>query len=160
VTVSAVALVLVPVFGSAVATVAIVLWPRIVSWVRAHLLPWVEGHMPWLADDVRIALHDADQVAVHVRHQAREAWRRLRRVLLHQTVEFVRLVDDEWSLRITTWIITKQQQHKPYAKIVTEQPLRWDELPDQVRASALLRGRDRYLLDVTDAHDRLLLSVH
>ncbi len=155
-TVSAVALVLMPVFGAAVAPVAVALWPTIMAWVRSHLLPWVEQHMAWLADDVRTGVQQIDEAAVQTRRSVQQAWQRLRRVLLQLTAELVKRSDGEWAIRVTSWVVNRDQSTRPYTKFVTERTLRWDELPALVRATALTEQRERYLLDVTDAQDQVL----
>ena len=155
----AVAILLAKVFGTAVLTSAVVFWPKIMGWVRAHLLPWVQRNLPSLVEDVRTALQEIDRVVVAVRNAVKTAWRRVRRVLLSEVAEFVRLFDDEWSLTITSWIANQEANEQPYTRIVTEQRLGYDDLPPEVRKAALRESRNEYTLDVTGMRDELILAA-
>ncbi|MFC4055081.1 hypothetical protein ACFOY4_35790 [Actinomadura syzygii] len=149
-------LILVPLLGTAVAAVAVYFWPEIMGWTREHLLPWVDRNIPELAEAVRLAFQNLDGIAVDMRRLVRDAWRRLRKVLLHETAKFVETVNDEWAVRITSYLRTLEQGEKPVVRVVTEQRLAWEELPKEVRAQALSNGLHDSEFDVTKTRDQLL----
>jgi hypothetical protein len=149
-------LVLTALVGSALVGVAVYYWPQIMSWAREHVLPWVDRNIPELADSVRMAFQDLDNIAVGLRRAVRAAWRKLRKVLISQVAEFVQLLNSDWAVRITSYLRTLEQADKPYVKVVTEQELRWEELPPDVRAAAMSNGVNGMKIDIVQARDQLL----
>ncbi|RKS74313.1 hypothetical protein BZB76_2824 [Actinomadura pelletieri DSM 43383] len=154
------ALILAPLVGVAVAAVAVYFWPAIMGWTREHLLPWVDRNIPELADAVRLAFQNLDGIAVDLRRMVRSAWRRLRKVLLHETARFVELADTGWAVQITSYLRTLEEGEKPVVRVVTEQKLAWDELPEEIRAQALSDGLHDSAFDVTKTRDQLLSEAH
>jgi hypothetical protein len=136
--------------------VAVYFWPQIMSWAREHLLPWVDRNIPEMADSVRLAFQDLDKVAVGLRRAVRTAWRKLRNVLLSQTAEFVGLVNGEWAIRITSYLRNLEEGEKPVVRVVTEQELDWDDLPEEIRASAMSNGISGTSIDIVKVRDQLL----
>jgi hypothetical protein len=149
-------LVLTALVGAALVGVAVYYWPQIMSWAREHVLPWIDRNIPELADSVRLAFQDLDNVAVSLRRAVRSAWHRLRNVLISQTAEFVELFNSAWAVRITSYLRTLEDGDKPYVKVVTEQGLRWEELPEDVRKAAMANGINGTKIDIVQARDKLL----
>jgi hypothetical protein len=152
-------LVLTGLVGTALAGVALYYWPQIMSWAREHVLPWIDRNIPELADSVRLAFQDLDNVAVGLRRTVRAAWHKLRKVLLSQVAEFVQVYDSNWAVRITSYLRNLEERDKPYVKVVTEQGLRWEELPEDVRAAAMSNGINGTKVDIVKARDQLLSEM-
>lgn len=143
--------------GTALGAVVAYFWPQIMSWAREHVLPWVDRNFPELAESVRLAFQDLDPAAVALRRAVRAAWRKLRAVLVSQTAEFVALFNSsEWAVRITSYLRALEEGDQPFVKVVTEQGLRWDELPADVRAAATSNGISGATIDIVKARDQLL----
>jgi hypothetical protein len=145
--------------GSALAGVAAYYWPQIMSWAREHVLPWIDRNIPELAESVRLAFQDLDNVAVGLRRTVRAAWLKLRNVLISQVAEFVKLFNGNWAVRITSYLRTLEDGDQPYVKVVTEQGLRWEELPEDVRAAAMSNGINGTKIDIVKARDQLLTET-
>ena len=138
--------------GAGLAGVAVWFWPQIMSVAREQLVPWVDRHIPELADSVRLAFSDLEKVAAGLRRAARSAWGRLRHVLVSQTAEFVGPVDGEWVIRVTSCLRHLEQT----VQVVTEQVLDRADLPDEVRAATMSNGLGGTFIDIVKARDRLL----
>lgn len=129
-------------------------WPRIMQWSVDSLLPWVETHLPELADDVRLAFLDLDKAAVKTRQAIRSAWRRVRTFLLHEAAEFVRLPNGHWAVQITSFLQNQETNGKPIAKHTTTWEMEYDDLPEEVRAQII---RDELApINVTKIRDELV----
>jgi hypothetical protein len=142
--------------GAALGAVVVYFWPQIMSWAREHVLPGVDRNFPELAESVRLAFQDLDPAAVALRRAVRAAWRRLREVLVSQTAEFVVLLNGEWAVRITSCLRALTEGGDPLVTVVTEQGLRWEELPADVRAAAMSNGIIGATIDIVKARDQLL----
>jgi hypothetical protein len=145
--------------GAGLAGVAVYFWPRIMSWAREHLLPWIDRNVPELADAVRLAFQDLDKVAVGLRRTVRAAWRRVRSVLLSQAAEFVSLWNGAWAVRITSYLRDLEASDKPVARVVTEQEVDWEDLPADIRAEAMANGINGTTIDIVRARDQLLAET-
>lgn len=145
--------------AGALATVVAYFWPQLMTWTREHLLPWVDKHAPDLAPAVRLAFHDLDKVGVGWRRAVRTAWQNLRSVLISQSVTFIKAPTGDWAVEITSAVQNLAEPDKPAMTIVTEQPLAWEQLPDEVRAHALAHGLDGTCIDILHARDLLLADV-
>lgn len=152
-------LVVAPMVGAALTALAVYFWPTLMGWAREHLLPWVDRVVPALATDVRMAFQNLDKISVELRRAVRAAWQRLRRVLLSEVATFVRLFNDKWAVRITSFLRNVEDAEKPVVKIVTEQPLSYDDLPDEIRAKVLAGGLEKTTLDIVEGRDQLLTEV-
>jgi len=120
------------------------LWHRVLAWAENSLFPWIKRNLPELEVVVRQAFKVIDKVAVNIRRSVKIAWEYLRKWLLKQTVEIERRTDNKWIRRITSWIIKELSPvgDKPrVAKIVTEEEIEWDELPDEVRERWITMGK-------------------
>jgi hypothetical protein len=148
------------VIGAALAGVAVYLWPTIMGWSREHLLPWVDRNIPELAEAVRLAFQNLDRISVDLRRAVRSAWRRLRRVLLSETAKFVEVVNGGWAVQITSYLRNLEQGEKPVVRVITEQRLDWEELPEEIRAQALSHGLRDSSLDVVQVRDQLLSEAN
>lgn len=151
--------ILVTLVGVAIATVVVSLWPQIMSWTREHLLPWVDENIPGLAQAVRLAFADLDQIAVELRRAVRIAWRNLRDILLSQTATFVKLINGDWAVQITSFVCNLELSEKPVVKIVTEQRLDWSELPADICARAMSNGLDGSTIDILTTREQLLTDT-
>jgi hypothetical protein len=142
--------------GVAIATVTVYLWPQIMSWTREHLLPWVDENVPVLAQAVRLAFQDLDNVAVELRRAVRSAWRGLRGILVGQTATFVELSAGEWTLRITSFVRDVTLSEGAAVTIITDQRLDWEALPPDVRTWAISQGLNGTTIDLVAAREQLL----
>jgi hypothetical protein len=88
--------------GPGPAGFAVSLWPQIMASAREQLIPWVDQNAPDLAGSARLAFHDLDIVADEWRLAVRRSWRRLRVVLVGQTVQFGTAGDGGWTIWITS----------------------------------------------------------
>jgi len=154
-----IAYVIVGLVTAGLASVVIAYWPKIMSWARDSLLPWADQHLPEFSGIIRQAFLDIDNAVVEFRQAVRSAWRRLRNVLLKETAEFVRLFDDRWAVEITSWLANRQNAEKPVIRVVTQQTLEYDDLPQDIRAQLIREDVAGETLDVVAARDKLLESA-
>jgi hypothetical protein len=143
------------------AAVALTFWHKILGWAEESLFPWMERNLPTVADAVRQAFIALDNVAVAVRTRVQKAWQRVRAVLLGQMAEFARRSRSEWVRRIVTWVakVLPSGEMAP-AKLVVEQVVNWEDLPDGVREAFLRRKQENAEIDVMEMRDRELVMTH
>lgn len=141
------------------AAAAVAFWPHILTWAERSLLPWVARNMPSLEGTVRRAFVELDRASTAIRRAARKAWAVLREYLLKETIEFQRNSKSETVRLVTTWIIRKLEsgQEKP-VKVVTEQEVDREDLPDDVR-EAFLRRTPQKPIDVIALREKELLTL-
>lgn len=140
--------------------ITVYLWPRIMGWAREHILPWIDEHVPALADAVRQAFLAVDKVAVAMRNAIHRAWQRLRTALLKQVLTYHQLARNRWVARITTFLMRQEQREKPVVKLITEQEVAWEDLPADVRAQMINGdGLHDTEVDIVAARDRLLAET-
>lgn len=136
-----------------VAAIALAFWHAILGWAERSLFPWVERNLPSLATQVRSAFAAVDKVAAAIRRQVKEAWDRLREVLLKQVIHFQRRSSSEWVRKATAWVIRHLESGKP--------------VPVNVVARKITRSRDAVLNtlehapepDIVDAIESAVVKV-
>jgi hypothetical protein len=144
--------------GAATAGVAVSLWPQIMALAREHLIPWIDQNVPELAGPARLAFHDLDIVADELRRAVRGSWRRLRVVLIGQTVQFGTASDGEWVILITSRLRGRAAADAPVVVLTTVERLSLEWLPEEVRATGLNQFRSA-AIDVAQIRDDLLSEV-
>lgn len=92
------------------ASAVVAFWPRVLRWAEESVLPWLESRFPHLAQDLRLAFVDIHKLSVEKLDEVRKAWRRLREVLLDQTVELVQRSDRTWAVKVTSLLVTAVRQ--------------------------------------------------
>ncbi len=140
---------LLPLLG-AVAVVA--LWPRILEWVRAVVLPRLQQLSPRLAELARQALIALDGVVSSVRAAARRAWHQLRPYLLELIVRLVRV--GEVVLKIVESYIRESSSRRVRHQR-EETVLEYDELPEHLREKVWF-DREVVEIDAIEERDREL----
>lgn len=144
--------------GSGLAGVAACLWPQIMSSAREQLVPWIDRDVPDLAASVRLAFQDLDIVADELRHAVRGSWRRLRVLLIGQTVQFVTTSNGEWAVRVISRLRQPTLIATPVIELTTEEGLRWEALPEEIRVGGLDRFRG-VSIDIVLIRDALLSDM-
>lgn len=145
---------------AAFSSIVLYFWPKLMGWAQEHLLPWADRYLPLVAEEVRLAFAEIDKVAVELRSAVKGAWRKLRTVLLSETAQFVRLLNDQWAVRITSYLRNLEEGAKPFVRTVTEQHVDWDDLPAEIRSQALANGISDQTIDIRTVRDRLLDEMH
>ncbi|GAB1537390.1 hypothetical protein NUACC21_00300 [Scytonema sp. NUACC21] len=138
------------------AAAAITFWNKILNWARKILIPWIEKNLPWLADNVTDAFLALDDVVTSMRRKIKKAWENLREYLLKVLVQYEQNTQNEWVKRITYWAIRNLQNKSEVVRVVAEQKVDVDSLPDDVRKEWLKRGNTTQDIDVTQLRDREL----
>jgi hypothetical protein len=141
--------------GTGPARIAICLWPQIMASAREHLIPWIDQNAPELAAPTRLAFQDLDIVADELRHAVRDAWRRLRVVLIGQTAQFVTADNGEWAIRIISRLRNPVPEGTPVIELITEERLRRESLPEEISAIGL-DGFPSSPIDIVQIRDDLL----
>jgi hypothetical protein len=141
--------------GTGLAGVAACLWPQIMASAREQLVPWIDRNAPDLAASVRLAFQDLDIVADELRHAVRGSWRRLRVLLIGQTVQFVTTSSGEWAVRIVSCLRDPALAGTCVIELTTEERLRWEALPEEIRAGGL-DGFGGAPIDIIRIRDDLL----
>ena len=108
---------------------------------REHLVTWIDRNIPDLAEPVRLAFHDLDEIEAELFRAVRgAAWRKLRTVLISQTATFVELFNGECALRITSDVRVLDDRDTVPVTVVTEHELDWEGMPEEIRAAAVSDG--------------------
>jgi hypothetical protein len=142
------------------AATASLMWRKILTWSENHLFPWVSEHLPELEPEVRRAFAVLDKAVVALRNATREAWRELRRNLLKQVAEFIRQFDGSWVVEVTSWIASRPDTSRTeVTKVVTQQQVSYEDLPDDVRRQYLRNNQISHLVNVTELRDAELSLV-
>ncbi len=119
-----------------IAAVALVFWHKILEWAQESLLPWLEEHLPFLAEGARTAFVQLDRVAVAVRRAAKSAWLDLRGYLLKQVVKVRKRTGVTALVIIEEWLRVEPESETVVHR-TTEREVEWEELPDDVREQFL-----------------------
>ncbi|HKI03286.1 MAG TPA: hypothetical protein VKK31_15010 [Thermoanaerobaculia bacterium] len=142
----------------AVGSVAIWFWHNLLGWAYDSLIPWLETWNSELASLAKNALVKLDQVAVGVKRAVKQAWDRLRETLAKQIIEF-RKGATGWEVVIISWLLVWLESGERQAlKRETVQRIKWEEVPDDVRASHL-RGAAKPSADMIKLRETELLEA-
>lgn len=143
------------------ATVAVVVWEKIVAWMQNSLFPWVEQNLPVkVVELVKQAFAAIDQVAVRIRNAVKQAWETLRRLLLKVVIQWEKQTSTKWVKRWTGWMIIRLKSGEiAPVKRTEEEVLNWSELPPDVRESSLRFDKNSYELDFTEIRDREIAEL-
>lgn len=152
-------LVLVDVVGAALADAATHFWPQIMTCAREHLVTWIDRNTPDLAEPVRLAFHDLDEIEPELCRAVRAAWRKLRTVLISQTATFVELFNGDCALRITSDVRVLDDRVTVPVTVVTEHELDWEGMPEEIKAAAVSDGIRDMSIDIVGARDQLLAQT-
>jgi hypothetical protein len=152
-------LVLVDVVGAALANAATHFWPQIMTCAREHLVTWIDRNIPDLAEPVRLAFHDLDEIEPELCRAVRAAWRKLRIVLISQTVTFVELFNGDCALRIASDVRVLDDRVTVPVTVVTEHELDWEGMPEEIKAAAVSDGIRDMSIDIVRARDQLLAQT-
>jgi hypothetical protein len=143
---------------------AIAFWNQILYSAGTTLFPWIKENLPELEFYVRHAFAAVDKIITPIRNnikalqrftEIKEAWEMLRQYLLKVLVQFERKSSGKWVKRITYWVI-RNLKFKQIARVVVEEIVDFDSLPDDVRKEWLKRGNINHDIDVTQLRDREL----
>lgn len=139
---------------------AIIFWQEILGWAEESLFPWIKSNFPFMEDQVRLAFSEVDKIATPIRLAVKEAWAKLREFLLKETVELERKSSSEWIKRVTSWVVkVLESGRKTPAKVVTEEIVNWDHVPQDVREAFLRLEQDETEFNVTEMRDRELAEM-
>jgi hypothetical protein len=152
-------LVLADVVSAGLANVATQFWPQIMTCAREHLVTWIDRNIPDLAEAVRLAFHDLDEIEAELCRAVRAAWRKLRTALISQTATFVELFNGGCALRITSDVRVLDGRDTAPVTVVTEHELDWEGMPEEIRAAAVSDGIRDMSIDIVRARDQLLAQT-
>ncbi|MFD7502650.1 hypothetical protein [Streptomyces sp. NPDC059850] len=137
--------------------IGLVMWNRIMVWARDQLFPWVNENVPWMSDTVKLAFTALDKYATAIRRNVKAAWKELRSYLLEQVVEFEKGTAPNTYLRRMTALMKSQlSSDAPVRRIVVEEDVAWDDLPEKYRQSLVAGDGGSYRMDVTRMRDQEL----
>ncbi|EIV90795.1 hypothetical protein [Frankia sp. QA3] len=149
-------LVLIGIAGVA-AAVLITTWTKVLHWATESFLPWVEEYLPELASATRSAFVAVDKVASPVLAATKKAWWELRQWLLKQVIDIERLSNStRWVVRITSWVregLDAFDTEPAIRRVVTEQVISHEDLPQEVREQLLRTGTASHTFDATAVRD-------
>ncbi len=141
--------------------VAIAFWDKIRQWAFDSLFPWMRDNYPNLSGTVREAFKKLDDAATAVRRNIKDAWGKLRKYLLKQSISLNKKSANTWIKKITSWVISGfENGKKKVKKYETEEEVNWDELPDDVRAAAMRSDINSREENITEVRDREMQQVY
>lgn len=144
--------------------VAFTFWNQILYWANRNLFPWLKKNLPALEPYVRNAFWEVHKVVGSIRKNIRtlkefteikKAWEILREYLLKLLVQFEQKTANKWVKRITYWVRSNLESTQ-VARVVLEEIVDADSLPDDVSEEWLRRGNTTQDTDVTKVRDREL----
>ena len=144
------------------AALAVVFWNHILKWAEEALFPWVDKNLPSLSGLVRDAFVVLDNAVVRVRLAAKAAWAKVRKFLLKELIEFEKRANGEFVRVVTIWAIKQleDEEDEQIKKVVTEETIPRDKIPDDIREEFLRRGRKKSkALNVTKVRDREIAEM-
>lgn len=151
---------IIAVIGAIAAAVALIFWHKILGWAENSLFPWLKKNIPSIEDQIRWAFAKVDNVATPIRLAVKEAWSKLRKYLLKQTIVLKRQSSSKWIVRVTSWMVKRLESGETVpVKQETEETKSWDELPEDVREAFLRQEKENAELNVTDTRDRELQEM-
>lgn len=132
------------------------LWDLLTSWMRNF---WeASGTIPsFLGKFAKEALIDLKTASRESIMAAKNAWRELRKYLLKQTINILRLGYGSWTYQITTWYSSPEETNK-VTRIVESCDIPWEELPDDVKEE-LIRIGEIEEVDFTKIRDFEMLAA-
>ena len=133
-------------------------WDQVRSWVEMNVIPFVHIHFPQIEEIAREAFTSLDNVVVNLRNAVRQAWARLREVLLKVVVELERVSTANWIRRVKSWMIKNATEGKATVR-ETEETMNWDELPPDVREAFMKKNITHTRDDYTAVRDAEILSL-
>ncbi|EFL24175.1 MULTISPECIES: hypothetical protein [Streptomyces] len=137
--------------------IGLALWNRIMVWAREQLFPWVAEHLPWMTETVKLAFTALDKYATAARRNVKAAWKQLRSYLLEQVIEFEKgVAPNTYVRRMTALMKNHLSGDAPVKRIVVEEDVAWDDLPEKYRKSLVAGDGGSYRMDVTRMRDQEL----
>lgn len=143
------------VFAIAIET-AFILWSEILLWISSSLLLWIQKDMiPLLEETVKLAFMTAAVITDEILCAVKDAWRKVKKILLEMIVEYENSVSSgAWKKRVTSLIVKKIEANRPVVtKIEIEEDVDWDSLPQEVRKTWLRNNQTNYRIDFMDARE-------
>jgi hypothetical protein len=144
------------IFGIAtvVITALVAMWGKVLEWSQNSLFPWLNENLPNIEQSIRDAFVKLDKAIVAIRQSAKMAWKKLREYLLKTTAHFERKSSNEWTRKITSFVIEKLDKTKPIIKKVeTVEEINWDDLPADLRSEWMKTANQNIDIDVTKSRD-------
>jgi hypothetical protein len=132
-------------FWIAAAAVAVLVvnhfWDRIVQWASTTLADAVGQLLGAEARDLLLrALVEADKLVVGARSAAAALWGKVKATVLKALIELERLTGSRFVKRLVTYLAKNLEGEKRFVRVVQEEQVAWDDLPDDAREN-FLRGR-------------------
>lgn len=121
--------------------VAVTFWPEIWDWTRETLVPWLNSTFPSLTNYITDAFISIDSIITPIRKRfkesyknsiypkIKEAWDKIRQVLLGVLIQFKEYVRNSWIKNMTWWVV----DNKELKKMTTEEKIHPDSLPLEIR---------------------------
>lgn len=147
--------------------VAFTFWNQILDWATRNLFPWLQKNLPRLEPYVRNAFWEVQKVVKSTRKiiktlkeftEIKKAWEILREYLLKLLVQFEQKTPYKWIRRITYWVRSNIESTQ-VARVVLEDIVDVESLPDDVSEEWLKRGNTNQDVNVTQVRDRELNEV-
>lgn len=139
------------VFGVTQSAVKVLLafWQRIVNWANESLLPWIKQNLiPAFRQVATEALVLIDKLKSPTSRVIKKAWQSLRKFLAKSIITFqTKILPDgkvQWIRRWTTTIYNVVNPSQPKkSETTTEEPISFDDLPQDVREEILRTGENK-----------------
>lgn len=142
---------------AAVVIAAIIkLWPQILDWAQKTAVPFLAKIHPKLGELATETLVMANKVVGAARRTLKQAWQKLRNVLLSVVEEFIK-VDSSTFRRITTAYAAAEDSTQVNRRI-EEEELSYDDLPQEIQEELIRRGKVAPI-DVTKKQDSDIMSM-
>jgi hypothetical protein len=136
-------------FFDGIADAAARLWTRIVSWARDSAHPWLQNHLPGLAEDFMQCMDYLDGLVVTGIRIVRAAWANVKQYLLSMAVEIEQTTARDWVRRASGYWVDALSQNR-VVKTTETQTLNYDDLPPDIREQFLRRGKTKFTTRIDD----------
>lgn len=142
--------------------VALVVWEQVLAWTYSNFLTWIRKSMiPMLEESVKLAFIGVNKIIYKILDTVKEAWQKVKQVLLEMVVKFERVASSTaWKKKSTSTIFKKFEANQPvFVKREIEEDLDWDNLPPEVRKAWLKGSQDNYKIDVMEIRNKELEAL-
>jgi hypothetical protein len=135
-------------------------WQRIVNWANESLLPWIKDNLApglrQIADDALVLI---DKLKSPISRLIKKAWRELRKFLAKSIITFqTKILPDgkvQWIRHWATRMYNVVNPSEPKVTVITtEEPISFDDLPQDVREAVLRTQKNEIKVDFLAVRDK------
>ena len=116
-------------------------WEDILEWASTSLADVVGDLLGPAARDLLFeVLTHMDAVVTAARQGAKKLWAQIKATVLKASVSIEKLTNSDFVRRMTTYIRKWADGEEKYVRVIQEEQISWEDLPEGVRAQTIRHG--------------------